>query len=379
MLQASEKPTLPMSTAEQVATGQIPADPERDFVCKLCVDKALEGLVFILEKQYYCPIHGPIEQTVKRVVNEMTPKFRGRYEQEVIHRMSKNNALGTVTDIVTAAASLGIEPKKLKELSYDMYYAASGCARLPTKEMKLAASLALVWMFVDFDCDARRKECGIFPTNDPNNKDIITGWSIWTGYPFHDRIATDFSIKTTGGIDFYFGEPHVLDDDEKEMHGILTREIVCPKCRGEKTITFYDKKEKQEVTKKCWVCYGDGMQKPERILAVQASLYVVSVAKKAQEAGIPYTPIRRVATVSLDNDTAWKSGTPFEKAFKRARVACLRAYCQIRARGGVPIVYGETDLSDEKGVVVFDPEAGLEARTTVIENPPQEELNKEKV
>ena len=100
-------------------------------------------------------------------------------------------------------------------------------------------------------------------------------------------------------------------------------------------------------------------------------MYVLSQAKLAKEAGIPYVPYKYVGVVSLDSDTAWRGSDIFEKAYKRARVGCLRQYAPMRSHGGLVVGYSETPED-------FDVEAAsdeyIETTYTKVDATPSSEI-----
>lgn len=351
MLISKPRPPQSMSLAEMVQSGLIPKVKERDLVCKKCVDQGLEGLIFEDEQgELICPKHGPVGMFVSRIINEATPQFRGRYEYELTRRKPMNNQLMTTQDNTQVRQ---LDQNQMIELMTQMFMSPAGIKNLvvrngqgkpmvaETQKLRRQAALELAYLYLENDCDARKREAYIFPVYDENDKSkpkdekSCVGFQVATGYNYHHRKAEDFGLQTVGRVDFTWGEPRALSETELKARGVRTEDTVCPDCEG---TGKWKKKEGRE----CFKCNSSGTLKAERVLAVEASLYVLSQAKLAKEAGIPYTPYKYVAMVSLDSDTAWKGSDLFEKAYKRARVGCLRQYAPMRSHGGLVIGYSET-------------------------------------
>lgn len=321
---------------DQMQAGTLETDPVLDYVCKKCVDAGLVGLLANHEGEAYCLIHGNIELFVPRWTTHYEPKFRGQYESELIRRFNMSNDQEPPKEkeeekrepyVRRVVSDKEISEKEVLKLARDIFLSVAGIRNLPDDEMKEAAAMALSHMFYEYGADARLQECGIFPLtkwNKRRQENDIVGWGIWTGYKFHWRLAQDISYRMQGRQDFYFGEDELLDDSAKTAYSA----DLCIKCRG--TGKYGDEG-------KCFECNGQGRHDLDKVIAVRANLFIISSAEAARSAGIVYYPIKCVSTFIIGKDDHWKTGTPFEKATKRAQVACLRRAYPIRNKENVPM------------------------------------------
>lgn len=391
------KPRQPqsMSLAEMVQSGLIPKVRELDLICKKCVDTGLEGLLFEDEQgELICPQHGPAGMFVSRIINEATPQFRGRYEYELTRRKQMNNQL-----MVQPQAPIQLAPDELHELMLQMFLSPAGIKKIivrdssgniskeATQRLRRQAAMELAYLFIENDCDARKGEAYVFPTYDdgdkdkPDSKKSATGYTVGTGYKYHHRKAEDLGFQTIGRIDFAFGQDRLLTPDEMAARGVRMEETTCPKCDGKGKYSFYSRAEKKTIEiDPCYKCKGKGVLPPERVMGVEISLNILSLAKLSREAGLEYHPIKAVGYISMDTDTAWRGSDLYERALKRAKVACLRQYAPMRSYTGLAIGYsegpGDIDLeaaSDEYIEAAFTPMSGTPSPEVPEETEPQPE------
>lgn len=280
-----------------------------DYICAKCHNEDLEGNIYELSGEWYCPRHGQIARlktgeryALPKFILENDPKYRGRYEYQLIRRIyGMNNKLavtdqaqvdGLANSIVTSLAVIKDLPENMRE----------------------PAAKVLSSLYFEYGIDARRGECGIFPIKNKDNQ--ITGYSIWTGEAAYWRFAHQ---QAPGN--FNFDPPRVLTTDEIMAEGL----DICPgACGGSGKTKKWNNNNRRYEEVQCYKCNGKGTLPVENIVAVEVTLVNIAKAKEMHAIGRSYHPQKRIGVYIKGEDTVWNTGNAIAKARKRAEVACLK-------------------------------------------------------